>query len=124
LKIQPSLDFTKISPAQGALDAFVSMLQKVYRNLGFVVNGHISFGDGSNADNIDGVWVAITTGATPDTDFTVDHNLGRVPVGYSVARRALAVDVYDGSGGVGAWTNSQMILRATIPGISVLLFVY
>ena len=124
MKAQPSLDFTNIAPTKGALDAFASMLQKVYRNLVGVINGRISFGDGSNADNIDGVWGTVTTPGTANTDFSISHNLGRVPVGYLVVTRDIAVTIYNGSGGIGSWTTSTITLRASLASANITVFIF
>jgi hypothetical protein len=51
LKVAPSLDFTKIDPSQRGLDTFVSMLQKVYRNLAIAVNNQVLHFDGVPSGN-------------------------------------------------------------------------
>src|SRR5208282_1661434 len=116
--MQPSLDFTP--KKENTLVLFGAMLQKMWRNLSLIINGQINFGDGTNRNNIDGVWANLTTPGAPNTDFTVTHNLGRIPVGYWIMEKDRAVDVYTGS--VVA-TTSQITLRATVASAVIRLFI-
>lgn len=97
-----------------------SALRKLWEQLARVINYHIGFGDGVNADNVDGVWVTAVTPGTPNTNFTVTHNLGRVPVGYIPMSKTAATDIYTGSV---AATTTQLTLKATIAGVTVNLFI-
>ena len=99
---------------------FAMMLRRIYEQVSQAINGRISFGNGTTPDNIDGVWISVTTPGTANTDFTVTHNLGRVPVGYIVMRKSAAVDVYTGSV---AATTTQLTLRATVISVDVVIFV-
>jgi hypothetical protein len=120
MQIQSSLDFTTIAPSQRALDTFVLMLRKIYVNLASAFNGNIGFGDGTLTDNLNGAWASPVTPGAVNTDFTVTHNLGRIPVGYLVMSKSAACDVYTGS--VGA-TKTQLTLRATVAGVTLKLFI-
>ena len=129
MKIVPSLDFTKIDKSKGDNDdaswnstnLFAQMLQKIYRNLAFVVNGHISLGDGTNSDNIDGVWATVNTPATAGTDLTINHKLGRVPVGYIQAAASSGMTVWNGS--VPA-TATTLTLRFSAGSSAIKLFIF
>jgi len=94
--------------------------QKAWQLLANGLNGHISFGDGSKTGNLDGVWVSVTSNILVDTDFTVTHNLGRLPIGWLVFNQDKAASVYKGSV---TWTSSQMTLKASSASVSLLLFV-
>lgn len=100
--------------------SFQRMLIEIWRSLTKVINGRISFGDGTEADNIDGIWAAATTHVTPNTDFTVTHNLGRIPVGYLVVKKAAACDIYDGTI---AATTTQITLKGTVSAVAIKLFI-
>jgi len=119
VKAAPDLDFITVKADDTSLSRFAKMLQKVYRNLVLVINGNIGFGDGTHADNINGSWVSVTF-ASANTDTTITHNLGRIPVGYIVMTKSQACDVYTGS--VSA-TKSQITLRGTVAGTTVTLFI-
>ena len=95
-------------------------LRSNWQKLQNVVNAHIGFGDGINADNIDGVWATVVTPLVANTDFTITHNLGRVPVGYIPMSKTAATDIYTGS--VSA-TTTTLTLRATGTGVTVNLFI-
>ena len=116
--MQPSLDF--VPNESTTLVRFGQLLQKMWRNLSLIINGQISFGDGINRNNIDGVWANVTTPVAPNTDFTITHNLGRLPVGYWIMYKDRAVDVYTGSV---AATFSTLTLRATVASAVIRLFI-
>jgi hypothetical protein len=115
MQATPNLEHTKWE------QSFASMLAKMWRNLiSTVINGHLGFGDGTLRDNIDGTWASVTAPVAPNTDFTITHNLGRVPVGYWVMQKDRACDVY--TGGVAA-TKTQITLRATVASAVLKLFI-
>lgn len=118
MQATPSLDF--IPPKPKELWGFATMLQKSWRNLTTLINSHLGFGDGVKADNIDGVWANVVAPAAPNTDFTITHNLGRLPVGYWILYKDRAVDVYTGSV---AATKTQITLRATVASAVLRLFI-
>jgi hypothetical protein len=120
LKVAPNLNFTVIKPEQKSLNDFVQMLKTIYQNFVSVVNGQLGFGDGTNLDNINGSWINTTTPVAPNTDFTVSHNLGRIPSGYWIMTKDRAVDIYTGSV---AATATQLTLRATVASAVVRLFI-
>ena len=103
-----------------AVDKFTQMLERMWESLARVVNNHIGFGDGTEADNIDGVWKTVITPGAPNTDFVVVHNLGRIPVGYIPMMKSASVDIFTGS--VPADKNN-ITLRATASGVTVSLFI-
>ena len=102
------------------LDQSLLRLRKTYEQLARVVNGLLSFGDGTSRDNIDGNWITVTTPGTPNTDFIVNHNLNRIPVGYIVMSKNAACDIYTGSV---AATATQLTLRATVGAVLLKLFI-
>jgi len=118
-RAKPTLEFRKPSLSESWLGELCRIIRLGYEQLVGIVNGRISFGDGDLPDNIDGVWVEATTPTPADTNFTVVHNLGRLPVGYIVVKKSAACDVYDGSV---AATETEMTLKATVAGVTVLLF--
>lgn len=120
-KVAPNLDFTTIPNEFRSLQPFVQMLAKDYRNLAIILNYHVGFGDGTNPDNIDGVWANVTAPATPNTNFTVTHNLGRVPIGYLVVSKDRACDVFTGT--IVA-TKSQITLQAGVASAVLRLFIF
>jgi len=120
MKAAPNLNFTVVEPKKDSLNQFVQMLKQVYQNLIGVINGQIGFGDGTNLDNINGSWINVVAPVAPNTDFTVNHNLGRLPVGYWIMEKDRACDVY--TGGVAA-TTTQLTLKATVASAVLRLFI-
>ena len=108
------------SPKWNLKQAWTALLH-IWQQTAKIVNNHISFGSpATNPDNIDGKWVPFNTGVTPNTDFTVTHNLGRLPVGYLVMNKNAACDIYTGSV---AATITQLTLRGTVAGVTGQLFI-
>lgn len=120
MKIAPNLNFTVVEPTKKSLQNFVQMIKTIYQNYSQAFNGQIGFGDGTNLDNINGSWINVTAPVAPNTDFTVTHNLGRVPSGYWIMEKDRACDVYTGSV---APTSTQLTLRATVASAVLRLFI-
>lgn len=120
MKIAPTINFGVVEPEQDSLTKFVNMIRTIYQNLSQAFNGQIGFGDGTNVDNINGSWINVIAPAAPNTDFTVNHNLGRIPSGYWIMQKDRACDIY--TGGVAA-TSTQLTLRATVASAVLRLFI-
>ena len=120
MKAAPNLDFTHVDFEKTSFHRFVQMIRNVYQNLVTLINGNIGFGDGTTPDNISGNWINVVTPVAPNTDFTVNHNLQRLPVGYWIMQKDRACDVYTGSV---AATTTQLTLRATVASAVLRLFI-
>lgn len=120
MKAASDFNFTTIAPTKKSLSNFVVMLRSLYQNLVGIVNGNVGFGDGTHPDNLAGAWINVTAPAVANTDFTVTHNLSRLPVGYWIMEKDRSVDVYTGSV---AATKTQLTLRATVASAVLRLFV-
>jgi len=114
LRIASQLDFIDVK------SHFQGMLAKYWQQLARIVNGNISFGDGTTADNINGVFASAAVPGTPNTNFVITHNLGRIPVGYLVLGKTAAGDIYDGTV---AATKTTLTLRASVASFTVRLFI-
>lgn len=86
--------------------------QQRYNELQAKVLSNISYGttmsNGDPSQNMD-VWKA--TGVSPsvaNTEFAVQHGLGRVPMGYHLVKTDKAAHVY---AGVTAWTKTTVYLK-------------
>src|SRR6266436_6069231 len=120
MKVAPNLNFTEVKLEQKSLSSFVQMIRTVYQNFVVAFNGQIGFGDGTNLDNINGSWINVVAPVAPNTDFTVNHNLGRLPVGDWIMQKDRATDVYTGSV---AATATQLTLRATVASAVLRIFI-
>jgi hypothetical protein len=114
------------------------------QNISFdkVLRANVSMGaaatfasDGSPAtfsqDNTDGVMIRVASNANPlgivqfwsgsNTDTTVVHNLGRVPIGYYVTKKSKTCDVYDGSV---LPTDANITLRCTDGSADTVVYIF
>ena len=112
MRIAPVLEIHSKDP--------IPVLKKTYQQQATAFNGQVSFGNGVSKDNIDGTWISVVAPVAPNTDFVVNHNLNRLPVGYLVMQKDRACDVYTGSV---APTKTQLTLRATVASAVLKLFV-
>jgi hypothetical protein len=102
------------------LAKFARMMLTLWQNLAFVLKGQIGFGDGTNLDNINGFWAIVPDTGPANTDFTITHNMGRIPVGYITMTASIATDIYTGS--VSA-TKTQITLRSSAAHAAMSLFI-
>lgn len=72
-------------------------------------------------DNFDGRRVAVTSHATPGTEFSVAHTLGKVPIGYIVIGQAGAGSIYDGAT---ASTKTTLYLKSDAAATSFRILVF
>jgi len=71
-------------------------------------------------DNVKGGFVEHTTDATPDTESTVIHDLGYVPIGYFILKQDKAGSLFDGAT---AWTRDKLYVKSDVASLTVRLFV-
>ncbi len=98
------------------------------------INGRLDFGSPQGQSkkftgNIDGVWpgtlansYTITTPGVANTEFTVTHNLGRIPIGYDIRSIDAAAHIYDSRKSL--WTTKVMFLKADQATVHLVLFVH
>lgn len=130
MKVTHIPDELRLIPDNATKGAISSMWNKLIQ----VVNYKISYSDPQSqakgiTGNIDGVWpgtlaagYTVTTPGSANTEFTVTHNLGRVPVGYDIKSKDRAGQIYDSR--KASWTNTQMFLKADTASMSIVLFVH
>lgn len=96
-------------------------IQKLY----YVIQGRVSFGtgvDGINGQQVSGQFQTYTSNVTPNTEDTLAHTVGSVPIGYIVMTQDKAGSVY-GTASLGtAWTGSTIYLRCDVASVTFLLF--
>ena len=113
----------------GEPDNHVKVLKDVYK----AFRGNISFGKkgfkpgdpsslatGLVLDNMDGVFIKVTV-TNPNTPFTVNHTLNRVPIGFLVIRVNENANFWDGGA---AWTSNTISLECNNNGAIATLFVF
>lgn len=106
--IQRPLD---LSDNQQKVQDLLNVLQQAVDR----VNGKLTEGSGDNGTpcgNMEGSWWYNTTPSTPDTDFTIIHNLGRLPKSFEIRWANIAAIIYQ-SPAVGP-TSTAVTLRCTV----------
>ena len=87
-----------------------------------ILNGQLTFGDTTSGsiDNMSGAMLAVTTHATPGTEFAVAHNLGVIPSGFLTL-----IPPQSGvlNKGATAWTTSNLYLTCTGSSQAITIFV-
>jgi hypothetical protein len=116
--ILSTFDFTPREP--GPLNRFALMLRKLYEQLARVLNGLVSFGNGLSRDNIDGEWAAVADTGAANTDFTITHNMLRIPVGWIPMNQTKSGVLYKGAA---AWTTTTITLKCNVANDNILIFI-
>lgn len=89
------------------------------------LNGKLSLGTGADAHragNLDAQYRKVTSHSTANTEFLVDHGLGRIPIGYDVISRSAAGVVYDSQ--KTTWSTSVIKLKCTVVSVELVLRIY
>ena len=96
-----------------------SDLEKVF----LCLQGRVRFGSGADAsegENIKGQFQVIADTGSANTEFTVAHDLGAVPVGYLVTKISNAGVIYLGTT---SWDASNIYLKSSAANSAVTIFI-
>lgn len=74
----------------------------------------------SFSDNFDCVFVSYTSNATPNTEDTVAHTLGKVPTGYIPVLKDKAGDFYNTS----TPTKTNLLIKCSVASVATTLLVF
>ena len=77
--------------------------------------------NGTKCYNFDAAWVSYVSNATPNTEDTVAHNLGRIPLGRIVMTADKAGSVFDGAT---TFTSTNIFLQSDVATLTVNLVVF
>jgi hypothetical protein len=105
--------------AEGARQFDVDLLTAIeqgFQELQKLLDRTLSFDD-----NVDCRRVEVVTHATPGTEFSVAHELGKVPTGYIVYGQSAAGSVYDGAT---ANTAATLYLKSDVSSKTFRLLVF
>ena len=90
------------------------------------LNSGISLGtasvDNLKAGLLDAVYAHATTPATPNTEFTVKHTLGRVPIGFDTVSIDKAGILYVSR--QGSWLETSIFLKCSVATATITIRVY
>lgn len=100
-------------------------LQRQIDNLYQAVQGRISFGtgvDGTQSGNIEGEWQEFTSDAMANTEFSVTHTIGSIPLGYIIVAQDKAGSLYQMDDTGTAWTSTTIYLKCSVASVTFLTF--
>lgn len=89
------------------------------------LQGRVRFGtgtDGQDGENIAGQFQQYTSNAVANTEDTIAHTLGSIPVGYIVLWQSKAGSFYQGPTTGTAWSSSNIYLKCSVASVTALLF--
>ena len=103
----------------------VVALRDVVNQIADRMNGGVTFGNGSTASqagNVDAVYATAITPGVANTEFTLKHELGRIPIGFHTTMNTTPGSVY--ASRPQSWTATQVYLKcsAASANITVMLF--
>lgn len=97
-------------------------IQKRHLDIARAINGGLEFGSPSiGLKNVLGFWVDISTPSSPDTEFTVNHNLQYIPTGILIFAVDKAAIIYVSR--KPSWTITQAFFKANLASVSLQAFV-
>jgi len=91
-------------------------------NLFTAFKARIRFGDGTDGElgeNISGEFQVVSDTGAADTEFSVSHTLGAIPIGFLVTNIDKGGVVYDSGT---AWTSTTIYLKCSAANAEVTLF--
>lgn len=71
--------------------------------------------DGDKAGNLNGVWSVFTSNAVADTEDTIAHNLGRIPIGRLLGDQDKAASLYRSGTD---WTSSAIYVKSSAASVA------
>lgn len=95
------------------------------RNLFFITQGQIRFGDGDDneiGENVSGQFQQFTSDATPNTEFAVSHTLGAIPIGYIIMGQDKAGSLYQLSTTGTSWTSTNVYFKCDVASVTFKIF--
>lgn len=91
-----------------------------------VLQGRVRFGTGTNkqdGENIAGRFIQYTSNVTINTEDTIVHNIGSIPIGYIILWQDKAGSFYQGPTTGTDWNKTNMYLKCSVASVTALLFV-
>lgn len=103
------------------MDNYVRSVDRDFINLFLSMQGRVRFGDGANAqgENIAGKFVTFTSNGVANTEDTIAHGLGAIPVGWIITKQDIAGILYSGST---AWDATNIYLKSSVASTTYQLF--
>lgn len=113
---------SNMSTREDTKDQYQKNVDNDIANLFTAMAGRIRLGtgvDGARGENISGEFQVFTSNATPDSEDTIAHTVGAVPVGYIVLKQNKAGSLYTGST---TWTSSNVYFKCNVASVTFTIF--
>ena len=107
------------------MDEQLRQLQTQLSKLFYLLQGRVSFGvgtDGINGQNVSGQFQQFTSDSSANTEFTLGHTVGSVPLGALVLWQDKAGSLYQGPTTGTAWTSTNVYLKCSVSSVTFLVF--
>jgi len=104
---------------------YISDIDSDVNNLVIGSQGRVRFGDGvdgARGENMSGQFQLFTSDATPDTEFSVTHTLGAIPVGRIIFHQDKAGSLYQGPTTGTNWTSTTVSFKCDVASVAFLVF--
>ena len=113
---------SNLSSRKNETNQYEKNLDADLANLFMAFRGRVRFGsttDGYRGENISGEFQVFTSNATPDTEDTIGHTIGAIPVGYIVLKQDKAGSLYLGST---TWTSTNIYFKCNVASVTFTIF--
>ena len=121
MRIANTLNLNEQLPQHEQIRLLQDQLSKIF----YLLQGRVSFGtgtDGVSGQNISGQFQEFTSDASANTEFTVAHTVGSVPLGYLVLAQDKAGSLYQMDDTGTAWTSTNIYLKCSVSSVKFLVF--
>ena len=89
------------------------------------LQGRLRYGDaadGEQGENIQGEFQSFTSDGVADTEFSVTHTLGAIPLGRIIFHQDKAGHLYQGPTTGTAWTATTVFFKSDVASVEFLIF--
>ena len=103
----------------------IQILDKQQKNIITALQGRLRFGDaadGEPGENISGEFRSFTSDGSADTEFSVTHLLGAIPLGAIVLHQDKAGSLYQGPTTGTAWSATTVFFKCDVASVAFLIF--
>jgi hypothetical protein len=116
---------TTVAKPNQVPDEFELQVDNDLVNIFTALKGRIRFGTGTNGDrgeNISGEFQNFTSDASANTEFSVTHTLGAVPIGAIVLWQDKSGSLYQGPTTGTNWTSTTIYFKSAGTSVNYLVF--
>lgn len=107
------------------IETQITILQTQMNKIFQCLQGRVSFGtgvSGINGQNISGQFVTYTSNGVANTEDTIAHTVGSVPIGYLILGQNKAGSLYQLASTGTAWTSTNIYLKCSVASVTFNLF--